>query len=56
MDFDFELLGFFNVEIDEGNIIIRGQEVNGNTFTIRTRRRKEADILIRDLKEIIDKY
>jgi hypothetical protein len=52
MDLDMELWGFFDVEKDdEGNILIRGQETNGNTFTIRTRRRKEIMELIKDLSK-----
>ena len=49
-----ELWGFFNVEKDEdGNVLVRGQETNGNTFTIRTRRIKEVKELIKDLEKEI---
>ena len=50
MDFDMELMSWFDVEKDEdGNILLIGQETNGNTFTIRSRRRKEIIELILDL-------
>jgi len=50
MDFDMVLMGFFDVEKDEeGNVLIKGQETNGNTFTIRTRRKKDIIELMKDL-------
>jgi hypothetical protein len=50
MDIDMTLMGWFDVGKDEeNNIFIRGQETNGNTFTIRTRRKREISSLIKEL-------
>lgn len=53
MDIDMVLWGWFEVEKEQGNIVIRGQETNGNTFTIRTRRVNEVQELISDLQKIV---
>jgi len=52
MNIEMTLSGFFDVcEDDEGYVLIIGQETDGNTFTIRARRKKEVIGLIKDLKK-----
>ena len=53
MDIDMVLMGWFDVGIDgeTDQLVIKGQETNGNTFTIRTRRKKEIKGLIKDLQK-----
>ena len=54
MDLDMTLMDWFYTKKDEkGNIVITGQEINGNTFTIRTRRSKEIKELIKDLERLL---